>query len=493
MVFFKSSPPCEEVSYILNYVEERLKRQKTESPRPNYRIHQSMLKAFDKLLANEEKMSSGARNLIGTTVALSQFDVEMSHSAGQLSKFADDLSRLSQSNLAIVEEITASMTDANEKINKTAEIMDKLATSSNTLIEKNDESLRQLNEITDLKANMIADNARMNEQIKQLVEMAAKVSEIVNGVEAIAEETNLLALNASIEAARAGESGRGFAVVANEIRKLADNTKKNLDDMRGFVGNIQQAARGSQQSLEHTTDSTNSMNNKLDVISGTIKENVQMMRDTVGNVQNISESLQTVKKSTDEVNQAMNASAQDAEKLLNTTRVIYDEATQSAEKAKRISEIDEQLSEIARALTTALNGGMNAISNADLIENLVKAKEAHGLWLKNLARIVGEMEVYPIQTDSRRCGFGHFYHSLDITHPDITADWRAIDIVHEKFHSTGAAVLAAVEANNASAAHNQLVQAQDLSQQVFALLDKMIRAIEKNSQQGVEVMQVSTD
>ena len=62
-----------------------------------------------------------------------------------------------------------------------------------------------------------------------------KVSDIVEGVGAIADQTNLLALNASIEAARAGEHGKGFAVVAQEIRKLADDTKGSLQNMRNFV------------------------------------------------------------------------------------------------------------------------------------------------------------------------------------------------------------------------------------------------------------------
>ena len=97
---------------------------------------------------------------------------------------------------------------------------------------KNHESLDQLKEIGSLKEDVLNDADVMNQQIGKLVEMASKVNEIVNGVAAIAEQTNLLALNASIEAARASENGRGFAVVAEEIRKLADGTKNNLEGMR---------------------------------------------------------------------------------------------------------------------------------------------------------------------------------------------------------------------------------------------------------------------
>ena len=57
---------------------------------------------------------------------------------------------------------------------------------------------------------------------------------------------------------------------------------------------------------------------------------------------------------------------------------------------------------------------MNAISNEELIDNLIKGKEAHGKWIANLKKIVDEMKVYPIQTNSKKCAFGHFYYSINI-------------------------------------------------------------------------------
>lgn len=68
----------------------------------------------------------------------------------------------------------------------------------------------------------------MREGVKQLAQATQNISEVVKFVRQIAEETNLLALNASIEATKAGESGKGFSVVAYEIRKLAEQTKIRL-------------------------------------------------------------------------------------------------------------------------------------------------------------------------------------------------------------------------------------------------------------------------
>lgn len=489
MNFFKKAP-CNEALCIIKNVEDRLKGKTVEPITVDYPIHQTMLKHFDRLLASEEKMSVSSKKMLGSISALSEFDVKMTHSAYKLIDFAQNMSQLSESNLAIVEEITASMNEVNETINHTSATMHQLSEASNDLIRKNDESMGQLNEINTLKEHVVNDTMTMSEQIAQLVEMADKVSEIVNGVEAIAEQTNLLALNASIEAARAGEFGRGFAVVANEIRKLADSTKANLDDMRVFVNNIHQAASGTKESLNHTMTSTNNMNEKLDLVSGTIKDNVFMLKDTIKDVARISESMLDIKEAAKQVNQAMNLSAQDAEKLHEMTQIIHADAMASADNAKQITKIDEELSDIVREMIASLNGGINAITNQELIQNLVKAKEAHGNWMKNLKRIVDEMKIYPIQTDSKRCAFGHFYHALHITHPDIAQEWAAIDGVHHQLHSMGVKVVDAVKSNNSQQANDLYLQAKQLSEEIFVHLDNVIHTIEKKSQLGIEILKV---
>lgn len=488
MSFFRKEAPCHEALCIIKHVEDRLDGKIVEAPKVDYPIHKTLFKTFERLLTSEEKMSKNSKKMINITSSLSKFDVEMTHSSYELINFASDMSNISESNLAIVEQITANMSEVNVTIEKTSDIMQRLQTSSKNLVQKNDESIFQLNEVNELKENVIKDATIMSDQIKLLVEMAVKVNNIVDGVESIADQTNLLALNAAIEAARAGESGRGFAVVADEVRKLADNTKTSLKDMRNFVNSIQQAAIGGQESMNNTMNSTNNMNLKLDNISDTIRENVSMLKNTIKDVDKITDSLADISEAAKQINQAMDSSANDAEKLNYMTQSIQADAIKSAESAKEISKIDEELSEIVRDMITSLNGGKNAITNEELLENLLKAKEAHSSWIKDLKRIVDEKKIYPLQTNSTKCAFGHFYHSINVTHSKIEKDWTAIDKVHDEFHSMGAKVVDSIINNDLMQTNNFYNEAERLSEELILLIDNLIAVIKENSKSGIDIL-----
>ena len=235
MLKFLKRKPCEEAQCILNYAKEKLSGKDLPEPKVEYSIHISVLEYFKKLFSNEKQMAESTKKLLGITASLSDFDVKMADMSYKLIDFAKEMAVLSESNLAVVQQTTASMSEVNNAVINTSATLAELSETSAQLMEKNYESLVQLQEIGDLKENVLSDADVMNQQIGKLVEMASKVNDIVNGVAAIAEQTNLLALNASIEAARAGENGKGFAVVAEEIRKLADGTKKNLEGNKVFV------------------------------------------------------------------------------------------------------------------------------------------------------------------------------------------------------------------------------------------------------------------
>ncbi len=486
MGIFKKKP-CDEAKCILTYVENVLSGKENPEPSVDYPIHKSVLKYFNTLLENERKLAGTAKKLLNITTSMSNFDVNMSHIAFELVEFVHELATLSESNLAVVEQITASMQQVNETIDITSDTLNNLSKDSEALLLSNHGSFQQINEINNLKNDVLADSNSMSQNIDNLIQMAVKVDDIVKGVGAIAEQTNLLALNASIEAARAGENGRGFSVVAEEIRKLADDTKKNLDGMNYFVTSIQDAAIEGKKSMDNTMELTNKMSNKIEDVSGTMKKNVEMLETVIHNVKSINESIVGVKIAANEINQAMEVSSIDAQKLSEMTREIQADSEKSAQHAKMISQVDDDLSALLKNMMIALAGSSNAISNDDFVENLLKAKEAHINWVNNLKRIVDEKKVYPIQTNDSKCAFGHFYYALNVTHPSILQDWDVLGKDHSEFHKLGHNVLDAIKDNKTSEAYEYYNKVEILSKKLCANLEKIVAEVNEQTKKGIKL------
>jgi methyl-accepting chemotaxis protein len=487
IMFSKKKAPCHETTLIIQYVEDKLVGKESPEPKIEYPIHITFLNFFKRLFANEKQMGNSSKKLLTITASLSSFDVNMTHISNKLIEFAKELSVLSESNLAVVEQTNAGMSEVNSTVTNTSDTLSQLSQASEVLVQRNHMSLVQLREVNQLKENVMTDADVMGQKIDQLVQMANHVNDIVNGVGEIAEQTNLLALNASIEAARAGENGRGFAVVADEIRKLADDTKKSLEGMRSFVGNIQNSAKEGKQSMDNTISLTEKMSQKIETITETMEQNVDMLQSTIQDVQAINQAMEGIKASTNEINQAMDVSSRDAENLTRMTQVIHDDAVVSAEFAKQISKIDDELSEIVKEQMDALQGSINALDNREFLENISKAKEAHELWLDNLKKIVEEMTIYPLQTNSTKCAFGHFYHAVKITHPSIADDWKAIDGIHHQFHDVGDKVIEAVKRENQTEAVERYQEALKLSKDIFGYLDKVYSQVENLTGKGVRL------
>ena len=115
--------------------------------------------------------------------------------------------------------------------------------------------------------------------IAQLGEESDKIGKIVDAIAAIADQTNLLALNAAIEAARAGEHGRGFAVVADEVRKLAEQSQTSAQEISNLIGSIQEKAQDAVHSMQDSVKQTQSGVDIVDSAGKTFKEIAVMVTD----------------------------------------------------------------------------------------------------------------------------------------------------------------------------------------------------------------------
>lgn len=124
--------------------------------------------------------------------------------------------------------------------------------------------------------------------VSNLKEASAKIGDIISVITEIAEQTNLLALNATIEAARAGEAGKGFAVVASEVKSLATQTSKSAGEISYQIKEIQDATDQTVRSIEQISEMIGELNNISANIAGAVEEQSATTREISQNIQEVS-------------------------------------------------------------------------------------------------------------------------------------------------------------------------------------------------------------
>lgn len=442
---------------------------------------------IDILLKNNGRMSSSSMNLMETASSLSAFDVGLAHISNTLKNFSSEMADLSESNLAVVEETNATMNQVNDNIEQTTMTLSELADESHYLEEKNNESNHLLSEVDVIKENLYEDTNELKEKMSQLVDLVKGIEGIVESVGSIAGQTNLLALNASIEAARAGEHGKGFAVVAEEVRQLADSTKHELASMKEFVEKIYEASEHGKDSMERAVTSVGQMSGKIDQVGKTVGENIGMLNKVISSVNEINGSMQAIRTATVEVNAAMEQCSSDAEHLTSLTYIIKQSADDSVEYAGGIADIDDKISDVTTEMYKGLDDGIVMISNEEFINIIEKAKTAHIKWMETVEQMVNEMKVRPVQLNSHKCAFGHYYYAVPIKNPVIASEWSKIDKLHADFHGKGKFVITAIQNGNKEKAKEYMEEIKTASVELIGILNNVSNAVSQLTNEGKSI------
>ncbi|MFB9157001.1 methyl-accepting chemotaxis protein [Chromobacterium violaceum] len=252
----------------------------------------------------------------------------------RISSDADQVNQAISSNAATIEQITVSVTHVAD----TTSDANAIISQANDSAERGRHAMQQVSaEVGKLSQAM----ATLGDTLHSLGKHSEEISSIVGVIKDIADQTNLLALNAAIEAARAGEQGRGFAVVADEVRKLAERTAQATTEITTMTQGMQQQTAGTVSSMQQarstvdqSVDLAQSAANEIENIGGLMGQVVETFAQithatreqstAVGNIAHTTEHINGMTRSTSEV-------AQSASSTL-------DELNQRASKLKNVVE-----------------------------------------------------------------------------------------------------------------------------------------------------------
>jgi methyl-accepting chemotaxis protein len=294
-----------------------------------------------------------------------------------------------------------------------------------------------------------------SDKVRDLSEFSKKIDEIVIMIKDIADQTNLLALNAAIEAARAGEQGRGFAVVADEVRKLAQRTANATSEINNILSSIHTG----------TVDATDMMDVAVDKVNATA-EIAQRLNDSFAEIHS---SFQRV---ADMVHQIVTAT----EEQSATVTEISTNLTSIAEDAK-------ESSRAVREMTSSFNKfGVNAKEFLRLLDGFYDpklkigiAKADYVLWLYRLMDLIDgqdiSMNIDELHADRSRMGkwyYGEgkeFFGSLDA--------FRDTEPLHKKLHEFGLKAYEAARRGDKESIKAYIADSIKLVDEIISILNRL--------------------
>jgi methyl-accepting chemotaxis protein len=193
------------------------------------------------------------------------------------------------------------------------------------------------------------------EKVKGLDDQSQEISKLVGVIKAIAEQTNLLALNAAIEAARAGEHGKGFAVVADEVRKLAEQVSLSVTDITQIVNNIQNETKLVTSSLQGGYKEVESGKNQIVTTGHTFEEIERSLSEMANGVQFISRTLGTIATNSDGINNSISEIASVSEEAAAGIEETAASVEQSSGSMEEIAISATRLNDLANDLKQLIN------------------------------------------------------------------------------------------------------------------------------------------
>lgn len=385
--------------------------------------------AANQLYSNSKQITSGAEEVAAQvgTVAVA---------AEQMSATSNDIAANCQNASQRAERVNVSATAGGAVVEETTHIMESIA-----------EQVRST-------AQTVGNLGARSDQI----------GEIVNTIEDIADQTNLLALNAAIEAARAGEQGRGFAVVADEVRRLAERTTKATKEISALIHDVQ---------------------SETYKVVGAMRDGVLQVENGTAEAAKSGEALHEILEQIDELNNQVNTIATAAEEQSATTAEITDNIHQvnqvvssSIKQSLSSTEAAYNLTCLAKELHSLV--GRFKVGTAENTATAGMARTDHKVFVERIAKAVnGELSLQSdTLPDHRHCRFGKWYYDAGARCCGHLTAYRDIEQPHVLIHELAKQAVAAKERGARAEAEQILEKVRGASRNIDTLLEELVKQLQ---------------
>jgi methyl-accepting chemotaxis protein len=274
--------------------------------------------------------------LHGTVSKVAHVTDRVAAASAELAATAEEMSRGSENLTSRSVQTSSSVEEMNATVNEVAQNSSKAATMAQDTVTTAQNSRTVVEETVTGMSHIAESVAHSAALIETLGKSSDQIGEIVRVIQDIADQTNLLALNAAIEAARAGEQGRGFAVVADEVRKLAERTTKATKEIGDMIRQIQQDTKGAVQSMQEGTNKVTGGVTLVNKMGDALATIVQRVNETA-------EMIRQIAVASEEQSVATQQIAGDVE---NVARVSKEAAGSAAESAKACHDLSQMTTEL---------------------------------------------------------------------------------------------------------------------------------------------------
>ncbi len=418
---------------------------------------------YQRLVKGRKQFSEVLEKNIKAVMQISSLDLAMQHQTEKIMEISRNVEKATEAIFGISAggALTGNSNNQHEELTNT---IIEVSSETGEVYRKIESGQNELTTIKELSGQALDVSKELQKSMDHLFSVVDRMNEVISGIESISMQTNLLALNASIEAARAGAAGKGFAVVAYEIRELAEQTQQLTGNMGEFVDSIKNASEKSVKSATSTIDALGAIAQKIDHVW-------KLNSESQSHVSKVNDSISSIAAVSEELNSSM---AEMENQLMNSTVFMRQVGADIQEETKPVAEIERILDESVKQMGAMSDDAFFHMENKEFSQYVSGAIAAHRVWLGNLEKMVREHTVIPLQLDSTKCGFGHFYHSLTPKIPGVLPIWTGLNLKHKRFHKFGEEAMEAIRAENFQKAEQIYQEAEKYSNGLIGDLQRLV-------------------